>query len=88
MLAMKLMALRIEPAEKDFEDILNLLRVVGIKDKAEIVGFAAEFYPKARVSGKLRLALDQLWQAYQAKLERNDDEPPQYLGRSSEARNG
>jgi hypothetical protein len=88
MLAMKLMALRIEPAEKDFEDILNLLSVVGIKDKAEIVEFAAEFYPEARVSGKLRLALDQLWQAYQAKLQRNDDEPPRYLGRSSAARNG
>jgi len=88
MLAMKLMAMRIEPAEKDLEDIVNLLQVVGIKDKAEIVAFAAEFYPEARVSGKLRLALDQLWQAYQARLEGDGHEPPKYLGRSSRSRDG
>ena len=87
MLAMKLMALRIEPAEKDLEDIVNLLRVVGINNKEEIVAFAAEFYPEARVSGKLRLALDQLWRAYQAKFESNDDEPPRYLSRGGTARN-
>jgi hypothetical protein len=86
MLAMKLIALRIEPAEKDLEDIVNLLQVVGVKDKAEIVSFAAGFYPEARVSGKLRLALDHLWRAYQAKLESDDDEPPRYLGRSGTAR--
>lgn len=52
MLAMKLMALRIEEgtSRNDLEDILNLMQVTGIKQKADIVQFAAAFYPKlARV---------------------------------------
>jgi hypothetical protein len=87
MLAMKLMALRIEAIdEKDFNDILNLMQVVGLKEKAEVVDFAAQFYPEARVSGKLRLALDNLWSAYQAQLKRQEHESPRYLGRSSTSR--
>ncbi len=86
MLAMKLMALRIEPTgEKDLEDILNLMQVAGLKDKMEIIAFAAQFYPEARMSAKLRLALDDLWRAYEAKLTRRDHESPQYLGRGGPA---
>src|SRR5262249_12122340 len=52
MLAMKLMALRIAPTEgKDLEDIISLMEVIGLKDKAKVVEFAAQFYPDARISG-------------------------------------
>jgi ABC-type glutathione transport system ATPase component len=45
MLAMKLMALRIDPGSgrNDREDILNLMQVTGMKEKADIVQFAARF---------------------------------------------
>jgi hypothetical protein len=82
MLAMKLMSMRIEPGGKDLDDILSLMQVVGLHDRAEIVAFAARFYPDARISGKLRLAVDSVWKAYQDKLAQRDDEPPRYLGRS------
>lgn len=84
MLAMKLMALRLDPASgrNDREDILNLMQVVGMKEKADIVQFAARFYPEARTSGALVLAVDDLWNEYSRRLERPVDEPPQYLGRS------
>ena len=83
MLAMKLMALRIAPTGgKDLEDIVNLLQIVGLESKAKIVEFAASFYPEARISGKLRLALDDLWNNYQARIVSPPDEPPEYLGRS------
>jgi hypothetical protein len=82
MLAMKLMALRIAPAAgKDLEDIINLLQIVGVTDKPKIIEFAANFYPEARISGKLRLALDDLWNTYRAKLASPPHEPPEYLGR-------
>ena len=80
---MKLMALRIAPTGgKDLEDIVNLLQIVGLESKAKIVEFAASFYPEARISGKLRLALDDLWNNYQARIVRPPDEPPKYLSRS------
>lgn len=84
MLAMKLMALRLEPASErnDLEDILNLMQVTGLKEKADIVRFAARFYPEARTSGKLALAVDHLWNEYRRRLERSAHEPPRYLGRS------
>jgi len=89
MLAMKLMALRIEPTEgKDLDDILSLMEVVGLTAKNDIVEAAATFYPEAKISGKLRLALDYVWQAYQAKLARRDHEPPRYLGRSGDPSEG
>jgi predicted nucleotidyltransferase len=89
MLAMKLMALRIESSDlKDLEDILNLMQVTGLKDKMEIVEFAAQFYPEARISGKLRIALDDLWRAYNAKLAQRDHESPRYLGRGGPASEG
>ena len=83
MLAMKLMALRIAPTGgKDLEDIVSLLQIVELESKAKIVEFAARFYPEARISGKLRLALDDLWNNYQARIVSPPDEPPEYLGRS------
>lgn len=82
MLAMKLMALRIEPGGKDLDDILNLMQITKLEDKKELVGFASQFYPEARVSGKLLLALDHIWRAHQAHIVRQDREPPRYLGRS------
>jgi hypothetical protein len=89
MLAMKLMALRIAPVGgKDFDDIVNLLQVVGLQDKADVIEFAAQFYPEARISAKLRLALDDLWNTYQSKRARRDHEPPQYLGRGGRPSEG
>jgi hypothetical protein len=85
MLAMKLMALRIDAAsgQKDLEDILNLMQVAGIKEKGGIVRLASGFYPEARASAKLVLAIDYLWNEYNRRLERPTHEAPQYLGRSS-----
>jgi hypothetical protein len=82
MLAMKLMALRVDATDgKDLDDVLNLLRIVGLQEKSALVEFAAQFYPEARISGKLRLGLDHVWQAYQAKFANDEHEPPRYLGR-------
>jgi hypothetical protein len=86
LLAMKLMAMRIDPAagKTDLDDILNLIDVIGISEKAQLTEFAAAFYPEARISGRLRLGLDVVWAAHQA---RPADEPhaPCYLGRSRPA---
>jgi hypothetical protein len=83
MLAMKLMALRIDPAAeaKDFDDIINLMQVVGLSRKEEILEFASRFYPDARISAKLRLSTDILWNAYTNRRQATtDDPPPRYLG--------
>ncbi|MEA2937140.1 MAG: hypothetical protein QOC56_644 [Alphaproteobacteria bacterium] len=89
MLAMKLMALRIETGDqKDLDDIVNLMQIAGLKDKNDVIEFAAGFYPEARISGKLRLALDDLWRLYEARLARRDHEPPRYLGRGGPASEG
>ncbi len=84
MLAMKLMALRLDPGSgrNDLEDILNLMQVAGLKEKASILRFAARFYPEARTSGKLALAVDRLWNEYSHRLERPAHATPRYLGRS------
>jgi hypothetical protein len=88
LLAMKLMAMRVDEAEgaKDLEDLRHLMRVVGVRDKADLVAFASAFYPEARTSGKLMLSLDRLWQAHQADDGTHD--PPRYLGRSAPPGNG
>jgi hypothetical protein len=91
MLAMKLMALRVGPGpdgDKDLHDILNLMQVVGLENKSDIVDFAAHFYPEARISGKLRLAIDDLWKRYEAHKAVRLDEPPQYFGRTGAPREG
>jgi hypothetical protein len=82
--AMKLMAMRLDPGggRNDLEDILNLMQVAGLKEKADILRFAGRFYPEARTSGRLILAIDHLWSEYGRRLERSDHETPRYLGRS------
>jgi hypothetical protein len=84
MLAMKLMALRLDPGggKSDLEDILSLMQVAEMKEKGDILRFASRFYPEARTSGKLVLAIDHLWNEYSRRLERPAHEAPQYLGRS------
>jgi hypothetical protein len=84
MLAMKLMALRLDPggSKSDLEDILNLMQVAGMKEKGDILRFASRFYPEARTSAKLVLAIDHLWNEYIRQPERPAHETPQYLGRS------
>jgi hypothetical protein len=84
MLAMKLMALRLDgrSGQNDLEDIVNLMQVAGMKEKGDILRFASQFYPEAATSGKLRLAVDHLWNEYNRRLERPTHEAPQYLGRS------
>jgi hypothetical protein len=64
MLAMKLMAMRIDVASgaKDLHDIVDLTRLLGLQHREQLLDLAAAFYPEARVSGKLHLALDALWQ--------------------------
>ena len=88
MLAMKLMALRIDPAAEtqDLPDILALIEVVGLQRKEDIVEFAASFYPEARISGKLHLAIDAIWRERQRWEQNERDEPPRYLGRGRASR--
>jgi hypothetical protein len=62
------------------------MEVAGLTRKEDIVEVAAKFYPEARISGKLRLALDNLWHTYEASLTRHEHESPRYLGRSHDAR--
>ncbi|MGH6814436.1 MAG: hypothetical protein ACREC6_01890, partial [Hyphomicrobiaceae bacterium] len=87
MLSMKPMAMRIGPGgAKDLDDILNLMQVVGLDDKAKAIDFAARFYPEARIGGKLRMAIDNLWQQSRNHRAIRSDEPPRYLGRTGPAR--
>lgn len=72
-----------QSGQKDLEDILNLMQVTGLKEKGDIVRLASGFYPEARTSAKLLLAVDHLWNDYQQRLERPTHEAPQYLGRNS-----
>jgi hypothetical protein len=83
LLAMKLMAMRLDPAggKTDLDDILNLMDVINITDKDQLKQFAAAFYPEARVSGRLQLGLDVIWAARQTRSPSEPD-APRYLGRS------
>ena len=88
---MNLMALRVGPGpdgDKDLHDILNLMQVVGLENESDIVHFAARCYPEARISGKLRLAIDNLRKRYEAHKAGRPDEPPQYFGRTGVPREG
>jgi len=84
MLAMKLMALRLDTSggKSDLEDIINLMQISGMKEKGDILRFASRFYPEARTSGKLMLAIDHLWNECSRRRERPAHEAPRYLGRS------
>lgn len=78
---MKLMAMRIDPAggSTDLADILQLMQVVGIKEKRELQSFAEMFYPEARVSGRVRLGIETIW-AERQKWKRGGGNAPSYPG--------
>lgn len=82
LLAMKLMAMRLDPAggHSDLGDILRLMEVVGIVDKAELQSFAEMFYPEARVSGRVRLGIETIW-TERKQLRPGGDDAPSYPGR-------
>ena len=80
MLAMKLMALRIDEVQnyKDRADIENLIVIVGIKSRAALIDLAARYYPDARASPKLILSADRI---LTDALRETRDEAPRYLDR-------
>lgn len=90
LLAMKLMAMRIDTStgQKDLPDILNLIEVIGITQKGELMQFAQSFYPEARVSPQVILGIEVLWRERAARQNSSSSqsqaphEPPRYLGRS------
>ena len=55
MLALKLAALRVDPARgaKDRDDIKNLLKIVGISTAEEAAAFTAAFFPEYATSSRL-----------------------------------
>ncbi len=93
LLAMKLMAMRIDTTtgQKDLPDLLNLIEVIGITQKSDLMKFAKSFYPEARVSAQVVLGVEALWRERDArsKITSSDPqvphEPPRYLDRSGPA---
>jgi GrpB-like predicted nucleotidyltransferase (UPF0157 family) len=83
MLAMKLMAFRIDPVagKSDIVDIINLIEVVGLESADEAVEFAAAFYPEARISGRLKLGIRELWRIKNSPTQEGKHDAPAYLGR-------
>lgn len=83
LLAMKLMAMRLDPAagKSDLADILNLLDVVGLATPEEVVGFVAAFYPEARISARLHLGIRALWNLKDTPRPEGRHDAPMYLGR-------
>ncbi len=84
MLAMKLMAMRLDPTgdKSDLADILNLLDVVGLQTPEDVLDFAASFYPEAHISGRLRLGIRALWRVKDTTIQEGHHAAPTYLGRS------
>ena len=84
MLAMKLMAMRIDPTgdKSDVADILNLIDVVGFTTLEEVIDFAASFYPEAKISARLRLGIRELWRVKDNPTQEGRHASPSYLGRS------
>jgi hypothetical protein len=82
LLAMKLIAMRLDPAggSSDLGDILRLIEVVSIVDKRELQSFAEMFYPEARVSGRVRLGIETIW-AEREKSKPGGGDAPSYPGR-------
>jgi hypothetical protein len=83
MLAMKLMAMRIDPTgdKSDMADILNLLDIVGLTTLEDVIDFAASFYPEAKISGRLRLGIRELWRSKDNPAQEGCHATPSYLGR-------
>jgi hypothetical protein len=84
MLAMKLMAMRLDPTggKSDLADIINLIDVVGLNTPEDVVEFAASFYPEAKISGRLRLGIRELWRVKDNSTQEGRHAAPTYLGRS------
>lgn len=63
LLAMKAMALRAADASDhgDLIDIVLLMRLYQISSRAELVELTAAFYPEAKISGRLLLAMEGIW---------------------------
>jgi hypothetical protein len=82
-LAMKLMAMRLDPTgdKSDFADIINLIDVVGLKTPEDVVDLAASFYPEAKISGRLRLGIRELWRVKDNPTQEGRHAAPAYLGR-------
>lgn len=82
LLAMKLMAMRLDPAgeKSDVADILNLLAVVGLTTLEEVIDFASSSYPEAKISARLHLGLRELWRIKDIPT-KGRHATPSYLGR-------
>ena len=87
MLAMKLMAMRLDPAagKSDLADIVNLVDVVGLTTVEETIDFAALFYPEAKISARLHLGIRELWRIKENPNQEGRHDTPTYLGRSRPA---
>jgi hypothetical protein len=87
MLAMKLMAMRLDPTgdKSDLADMLNLLDVVGLHTPEDVVDFAASFYPEAKISGRLHLGIRVLWRVKDNPSQEGRHAAPAYLGRGRSA---
>src|SRR5262245_51360509 len=83
MLAMKLMAMRLDPtgAKSDLTDILNLMDIVGLTTPEDAIDFAAAFYPEARISARLHLGIRALWRMKDQQTQEGQHGAPTYLGR-------
>jgi len=83
MLAMKFMAMRLDPtgAKSDLADILNLLDIVGLTTPEDAIDFAAAFYPEARISARLHLGIRALWRMKDRQTQEGQHGAPTYLGR-------
>jgi hypothetical protein len=88
LLAMKLTAMRIGGAhgDKDRDDIVNLMDIVGLTSKEDALAFVAEFYPEARVSQRVTSGLDELFGMKIVPREEEPDVAPTYLGRGRATR--
>ncbi|MDZ4345557.1 MAG: DUF6036 family nucleotidyltransferase [Candidatus Binatia bacterium] len=87
MLAMKLMAMRLDPAggKSDLADIVNLMEVVGLNTPDETIDFAASFYPEAKISARLHLGIRELWRMRENLGQEGQHGAPRYLGRGRTA---
>lgn len=82
-LAMKLMAMRLDPTgdKSDLADIINLITIVGFKTSEELIDFAANFYPEAKISARLRLGIREIWRIKDTVEQEGRHAAPSYLGR-------
>lgn len=82
-LAMKLMAMRLDPTgdKSDLADIIYLITIVGCKTPQELIDFAANFYPEAKISARLRLGIREVWRSKDTPKQEGRHAAPSYLGR-------